>query len=73
MAFLISLTPPDNTNANEETRAYWVELAKEFNVPIRCVQFISTPDLCRHNNAVRASNKELVSTVQPPGPHQLRH
>ncbi|KAJ5367368.1 Polynucleotide kinase 3 phosphatase [Penicillium brevicompactum] len=49
----------DNTNANEETRAYWVELAKEFNVPIRCVQFISTPDLCRHNNAVRASNKEL--------------
>ncbi|EKV08360.1 DNA 3'-phosphatase Tpp1, putative [Penicillium digitatum PHI26] len=49
----------DNTNADPETRAYWTSLAKEFNIPIRCVQFISTPDLCRHNNAVRASNKEL--------------
>ncbi|KAJ6113659.1 Polynucleotide kinase 3 phosphatase [Penicillium sp. IBT 18751x] len=51
----------DNTNANIETRGYWIALAKELNVPIRCVQFISTPELCKHNNAVRASNKEMVS------------
>ncbi|KAJ5142000.1 hypothetical protein N7526_002995 [Penicillium atrosanguineum] len=49
----------DNTNANIETREYWTSLAKELNVPIRCVQFISTSELCKHNNAVRASNKEL--------------
>ncbi|KAJ6044595.1 hypothetical protein N7499_007097 [Penicillium canescens] len=49
----------DNTNADPETRAHWTSLAKELKVPIRCVQFISTPDLCKHNNAVRASNKEL--------------
>lgn len=53
-------TTLDNTNADPETRAHWTSLAKELNIPIRCVQFISTPDLCRHNNAVRASNKELV-------------
>ncbi|KAJ5961007.1 Polynucleotide kinase 3 phosphatase [Penicillium vulpinum] len=55
----------DNTNADPETRAHWTSLAKEFNVPIRCVQFISTPELCKHNNAVRASNKELVCTSTP--------
>ncbi|OQD70035.1 hypothetical protein PENDEC_c027G02805 [Penicillium decumbens] len=49
----------DNTNANVETREYWISLAKDLNVPIRCVHFFSTPELCRHNNAVRASNKEL--------------
>ncbi|KAJ5625954.1 hypothetical protein N7510_002263 [Penicillium lagena] len=49
----------DNTNADIETRAYWTSLAKELKVPIRCVQFISSPELCRHNNAVRTANKEL--------------
>ncbi|CEJ54495.1 hypothetical protein PMG11_00803 [Penicillium brasilianum] len=49
----------DNTNANEETRAYWTALAKEFDVPIRCIHFLSPPELCKHNNAVRASNKEM--------------
>lgn len=52
----------DNTNANQETRAYWTALAKEFNVPIRCIHFLSPPELCKHNNAVRASNKEMVRT-----------
>jgi len=39
-----------------------MSLAKDLNVPIRCVYFFSTPELCRHNNAVRAANKELVSS-----------
>ncbi|PYH99159.1 polynucleotide kinase 3'-phosphatase [Aspergillus ellipticus CBS 707.79] len=49
----------DNTNANPETRAHWVEVAKEFNVPIRCVYFTASPALCRHNDAVRAANQTL--------------
>ncbi|PLB46952.1 polynucleotide kinase 3'-phosphatase [Aspergillus steynii IBT 23096] len=49
----------DNTNADPETRGHWVEVAKEFNVPIRCVYFSASPDLCRHNNAVRAANQDL--------------
>ncbi|PYH29708.1 putative DNA 3'-phosphatase Tpp1 [Aspergillus neoniger CBS 115656] len=49
----------DNTNADPETRSHWVEVAKEFNVPIRCVYFTASPALCRHNNAVRAANQTL--------------
>ncbi|KAI9373296.1 polynucleotide kinase 3 phosphatase-domain-containing protein [Aspergillus egyptiacus] len=49
----------DNTNADPETRAHWVEVAKEFKIPIRCVYFSASPALCKHNNAVRAANKSL--------------
>ncbi|KAB8216150.1 polynucleotide kinase 3 phosphatase-domain-containing protein [Aspergillus novoparasiticus] len=49
----------DNTNADPETRSHWIEIAKEFGIPIRCVYFSASPTLCRHNNAVRASNKSL--------------
>jgi bifunctional polynucleotide phosphatase/kinase len=50
----------DNTNADPNTRAEWVRVAKDFNVPIRCVYFTSPSDLCKHNNAVRAANRALV-------------
>lgn len=50
----------DNTNADAETRAQWVAVAREFKVPIRCVYFTASPTLCRHNNAVRAANLSLV-------------
>ncbi|KAI2788570.1 hypothetical protein POX_e06589 [Penicillium oxalicum] len=49
----------DNTNATQEVRAYWVALAKESNIPIRCVHFLASSELCKHNAAARASNKEL--------------
>ncbi|KAL4900573.1 hypothetical protein BDW74DRAFT_170757 [Aspergillus multicolor] len=49
----------DNTNADQDTRAQWIEVAKEFNVPIRCVYFSAPPALCKHNNAVRAANTSL--------------
>ncbi|PYH46094.1 putative DNA 3'-phosphatase Tpp1 [Aspergillus saccharolyticus JOP 1030-1] len=49
----------DNTNADAETRAHWVEVAREFKIPIRCVYFTASPTLCRHNNAVRAANQYL--------------
>ncbi|KAJ5760149.1 hypothetical protein N7520_007305 [Penicillium odoratum] len=49
----------DNTNADPETRLVWITLAKELGVPIRCVHLLSPPEICRHNNAVRAGNKEM--------------
>lgn len=50
----------DNTNADVETRRLWINLAEELRVPIRCVYFDVPIELCRHNNAVRASNPSLV-------------
>ncbi|PNY25817.1 Bifunctional polynucleotide phosphatase/kinase, partial [Tolypocladium capitatum] len=49
----------DNTNADPETRAVWVELAGRAKVPIRCVWFRTPLHLCEHNDAVRAHNKLL--------------
>ncbi|KAF4243315.1 hypothetical protein CNMCM8980_009614 [Aspergillus fumigatiaffinis] len=58
----------DNTNADPNTRAEWVRVAKDFNVPIRCVYFTSPSDLCKHNNAVRAANRALNPESRAPLP-----
>lgn len=47
----------DNTNRDIATRKVWVDLAKSFNVPIRCVYFPAESALCEHNNVVRALNE----------------
>lgn len=66
--FVPLLTPPltairaDNTNADPETRAKWVQLAGKHGVPIRCLYFTATADLCRHNSVVRALGGEIVSS-----------
>ena len=44
----------DNTNADPETRAVWVQLAHKFGIPIRCVHFTASTKLCEHNDTVRA-------------------
>lgn len=44
----------DNTNADRETRAVWINLASQFNIPIRCVYFNAATKLCEHNDTVRA-------------------
>ncbi|KAL8750405.1 MAG: hypothetical protein Q9184_006437 [Pyrenodesmia sp. 2 TL-2023] len=44
----------DNTNADREVRAIWVQLARKFQVPIRCVHFTASTKLCEHNDTVRA-------------------
>ncbi len=44
----------DNTNADPETRAVWVQLAQKFGIPIRCVHFTASTKLCEHNDTVRA-------------------
>ncbi|OJJ02937.1 hypothetical protein ASPVEDRAFT_42469 [Aspergillus versicolor CBS 583.65] len=49
----------DNTNADVDTRSQWVDVAKEANVPIRCVYFSAPLEVCKHNNAVRAANTSL--------------
>ncbi|MBE3048079.1 AAA family ATPase, partial [Candidatus Bathyarchaeota archaeon] len=49
----------DNTNADPETRAIWVDLAKKYKVPARCVWFKTPSQICEHNDAVRALNKSV--------------
>jgi predicted kinase len=64
----------DNTNADAETRAVWVNLAKKRNVPIRCIHFTAPAKVCEHNDTVRALNPSSEvspnarGTVQVPTP-----
>lgn len=44
----------DNTNADQETRAVWVQLAQKFAALIRCLHFPAPANLCQHNDTVRA-------------------
>ena len=53
----------DNTNADSEVRSKWLELANKHSVPIRCVLFTASAEICEHNDAVRALN-EAVSDPQ---------
>lgn len=50
----------DNTNADIETRADWIGLAKKLSIPIRLVHFTASAKLCEHNDTVRALNGDLV-------------
>ncbi|KAI2632592.1 PNK3P-domain-containing protein [Hypomontagnella submonticulosa] len=49
----------DNTNADADGRKEWVELARKYDVPIRCVWFKVPKALCEHNDVVRALNKPM--------------
>lgn len=51
----------DNTNADIDTRAHWVQLGHEFRIPVRCVHFTATTRLCEHNDCVRALNPQLMN------------
>lgn len=53
--FLIrsSLPTTDNTNADLDTRAVWVQLAQTLKVPIRCVYLNTPAKVCEHNDTVR--------------------
>lgn len=44
----------DNTNADAETRAVWVRLARKLNLSIRCVLFTASAKVCEHNDTFRA-------------------
>jgi len=43
----------DNTNPSREARRTFIEIAKEYNVPVRCLVFKTPEDLAKHLNAVR--------------------
>lgn len=53
----------DNTNADIETRAAWISLAKKMKVPVRLVHFTASARLCEHNDTVRALTAGLVSPL----------
>ncbi|KHN94351.1 DNA kinase/phosphatase Pnk1 [Metarhizium album ARSEF 1941] len=55
----------DNTNADPDTRALWVEVASKAKVPIRCVWFKTPLYICEHNDAVRAHNRSLNPEARP--------
>lgn len=58
----------DNTNADTEVRAKWVELALRHSVPIRCVLFNVEAAVCEHNDVVRALNsivRPIHALLQP--------
>jgi predicted kinase len=55
----------DNTNADPEVRSKWVELAASHSVPIRCVLFTASPELCEHNDVVRALNNDVCDPLFP--------
>ncbi|KAI5809648.1 polynucleotide kinase 3 phosphatase-domain-containing protein [Peziza echinospora] len=51
----------DNTNPDVETRKIWIDLAKSYSVPIRCI-YVTTPSkVCEHNDAVRAFGGDVVN------------
>lgn len=51
----------DNTNMDKSTRAHWTDLAKTLGVPIQCIELKASPELCQHNDTVRALNTGDVS------------
>ncbi|OSS52154.1 hypothetical protein B5807_03827 [Epicoccum nigrum] len=53
----------DNTNADQDVRAVWVNLAKKHAIPIRCILFTASAKLCEHNDTFRALN--LGSDANP--------
>ncbi|KAH7040208.1 polynucleotide kinase 3 phosphatase [Microdochium trichocladiopsis] len=54
----------DNTNGAPERRKEWIDLARKFNVPIRCVWFKTPMALCEHNDVVRALNAGSLNPEQ---------
>ncbi|KAJ3565098.1 hypothetical protein NP233_g7866 [Leucocoprinus birnbaumii] len=52
----------DNTNRDAKTRKFYVDLAKEEKVPIRCFVFTGSIDLAWHNNLYRAFHRPSRET-----------
>ena len=66
VAILLTSQLTDNTNADEETRAVWVQLAQKFGIPIRCVHFTAPTKLCEHNDTVRALSQDGFNPEKRP-------
>ncbi|KAL6707964.1 DNA kinase/phosphatase Pnk1 [Coniothyrium glycines] len=61
----------DNTNADPETRASWINLAQKLNVRIQCVLFTAPIKLCEHNSTFRALN--IGTQMNPENRNILPH
>ncbi len=44
----------DNTNSSIEDRSFYIKLAKEKNIPIRCYWLQTSPEITQHLNLVRS-------------------
>ncbi|KAG6878764.1 hypothetical protein C0993_008063 [Termitomyces sp. T159_Od127] len=56
----------DNTNRNVATRRFYLDIAKEMNVPARCFYFTGSIELAWHNNLYRAYNlPPSVAAAEP--------
>ena len=64
---------PDNTNADPDTRAVWIELARKNKTPVRCVWFKTPLQVCEHNDAVRSQNAKLNPESRQGLPGQAFH
>lgn len=53
----------DNTNADPDTRAQWIGLARKNKVPIRCLWFKTPIPIAEHNDAVRAMNRPVSRAI----------
>ncbi|KAF4122020.1 bifunctional polynucleotide phosphatase/kinase [Geosmithia morbida] len=63
----------DNTNADVDTRAVWIDVARKMGVPIRCVWFKTPLHVCEHNDAVRSQNAALNPEARQGLPAQAFH
>jgi bifunctional polynucleotide phosphatase/kinase len=43
----------DNTNGGKDKRKLFISIAKEHNVPVRCIHMQTPRELCEHNNQYR--------------------
>lgn len=55
----------DNTNADAAVRGKWIQLSIKHSIPIRCVLMTTHPQVCEHNDVVRALNKIVCNLTQP--------
>ena len=60
----------DNTNPTADVRQRYIDIAKEFEVPVRCLLFETPKDVCMHNNYQRKVNghRKHMSKAVPPIP-----
>lgn len=57
----------DNTNHTKDVRKHYIQIAKEFEVPIRCFYMTTDKPTCMHNNFMRKANvnREHMSKAVP--------
>lgn len=55
----------DNTNPSVKSRKLFVDIAKKYNIKIRCIIFTTSFDVCMHNNIYRSltTNVDVVPKI----------